>query len=301
MFKNATVYRISPDWVAGLPHIEESLAKHQFGDCGQTQQESSGWVPPRAGNGALAETVAGQIFLTLRTDTRKVPADVLEKQIEEICTTIEDETGRRPGKKHRKELKEQALLELLPQAFIKTSETMVWIDRKNDLLVVDTATQARADYVTSMVIRSLDGMALSLLNTDKTPSVAMTGWLHFGEADTPFQLGRELELHAFDETKAIVRYSNHNLDTDEVKQHIVAGKAPTRLALTWDGRVSFVLTESGHLRKLSFLDVVFENTSREDNADAFDANAAIFTGELGKLIPDLVDALGGEQKLSAAE
>lgn len=300
MFKNATIYRITPDWVAGTPYIEESLAKAPFSECGQTKQDSSGWIPPRAGNGALAESIDGQLFLTLRTDTRKVPADALDKRVEEICNKVEQETGRKPGKKHRKELKEQALIELLPQAFIKTSETMVWIDRKNCLLVIDTANQSRADFVSSMLVRSLDGMTLSFLCTEKSPSATMTGWLHEGAADTPFQLGRELELHACDESKAVVRYTNHNLDTDEVKHHIVAGKAPTKLALTWDGRVSFVLTESGQLRKLALLDVAMESRSSDHNADAFDADAVLFTGEMRKLIPDLIEALGGEQRLGAA-
>jgi len=41
---------------------------------------------------------------------------------------------------------------------------------------------------------------------------------------------------------------------------------PTRLALTWDSRLSFVLTEGMQLKKLSFLDVVFEGTSKGKEA-----------------------------------
>ena len=66
----------------------------------------------------------------------------------------------------------------------------------------------------------------------------------------------------------------------------------TKLALTWRGRVSFVLTEALQLRKLSFLDVVFEGS--ENDADALDADVAIMTGELTNMLPELVDALGGE-------
>jgi len=57
--------------------------------------------------------------------------------------------------------------------------------------------------------------------------------------------------------------------------------------------VSFVLTEGLQLKKLAFLDVVFEGAS-SDKDDGFDADAAIATGELSKLLPDLIDALGGE-------
>ena len=97
-----------------------------------------------------------------------------------------------------------------------------------------------------------------------------------------------------------MRYSRHPLDTDEVKQHIQAGKVPTRVALSWRDRVSFVLTEALQLKKLAFLDVVFEGDGaparggKVDKSEAFEADVAISTGELTQLIPDLLEALGGE-------
>jgi len=66
----------------------------------------------------------------------------------------------------------------------------------------------------------------------------------------------------------------------------------TRLAMTWEGRISFIMTDSLVIKKLAFLDVVFEG-HKQGKEDAFDADVAITTGELSKLIPDLIDALGG--------
>lgn len=62
--------------------------------------------------------------------------------------------------------------------------------------------------------------------------------------------------------------------------------------MTWDDRVSFLLTEGLQVRKLAFLDTVFEGTKADDGG--FDTDVAIATGELVKLIPDLIEALGGE-------
>ena len=76
---------------------------------------------------------------------------------------------------------------------------------------------------------------------------------------------------------------------------------PTRLALSWDGRVSFVLTETLQIKKIAFDDVVFESHKGSANHqdEAFDADAAIATGELCKLIPDLIEALEGEMEPGA--
>ena len=113
-----------------------------------------------------------------------------------------------------------------------------------------------------------------------------------------FSIDRECELKSADESKAVVRYARHPLDIEEVQQHIQQGKLPTKLALTWDDRVSFMLTEGLQVRKLSFLDTVFEGTKADDGG--FDTDVAIATGELVKLIPDLIEALGGEAESGVA-
>jgi recombination associated protein RdgC len=91
----------------------------------------------------------------------------------------------------------------------------------------------------------------------------------------------------------VVRYARHALDTEEVRQHVQSGKLPSRLALTWNSRVSLVLIENLQIKKLAFLEVVFDNASSGKD-DGFDADTAIATGELRKLLPDLMEALGGE-------
>ena len=113
-----------------------------------------------------------------------------------------------------------------------------------------------------------------------------------------FTVDRECELKAADEEKAVVRYARHPLDIEEVQAHIAAGKLPTKLALTWDDRVSFMLTEGLQLKKVSFLDTVFEDKAADDGG--FDTDVAIATGELSKLIPDLIEALGGEAESGIA-
>ena len=296
MFKNLTVYRVGPEWQATLAQIEEGLAAARFAECGATQPQSLGWVAPRGtAHGPLVEAVGGQWLMMLMVERKALPSAVVKRRTDELAQQVEQASGRKPGKKQTKELKEQATLELLPMAFTKRATLKVWIDAKQRLLMVDASSPARAGEVVTQLIKSLDGLALTPLQTTESASVAMSGWLLTGEPPAVFSVDRECELKSEDEMKSVVRYARHPLDIDEVRQHIATGKRPTRLALTWQGRVSFVLTETGQIKKIDFLDVVFEGRGRTDKADdAFDADAAIATGELVQLIPDLIDALGGE-------
>ena len=291
------MYRIGPDWRATAAEVEACLQDAHFIECGPSQDKSLGWIEPRgADHGPLLEVVANQWLMKLMTETRALPASVVKRKVDERVTQIEASTGRKPGKKETRDLKDDIRLELLPMAFTKQASTMVWIDRKANLLLIDAGSQARADDVVTLLVQRLPGLALTLVNTQVSPSAAMADWLVSQEAPQGFSVDHACELKAADESKAVVRYTRHALDTDEVKQHIEGGKMPTRLALTWNDRVSLVLTEGLQLKKLAFLDVVFEGTTAGKD-DGFDADVAIATGELQKLLPALLAALGGETPL----
>lgn len=287
------VYRIAATWSASLEQMEEGLSKDRFVSCGATQEKSVGWVEPRGqAHGPLVEAVAGHYLLKLMIETKAVPAAVVKRKADEQAKQIEATTGRKPGKKETKELREEAKQTLLPMAFTKQSSVTVWIDPEARVLVVDAASQGKADEVTTYLVKSLEGMALELLQTTTSAAVAMSEWLTNGEGPENFSIDRECELKSMDEEKSVVKYARHPLDIEEIRQHIAVGKQPTKLALTWDDRVSFLLTENFQIKKLNFLDVVFEGTAKED--DGFDTDAAIATGEMSRLLPQLLLALGGE-------
>ena len=300
MFKNLTVYRIGPGWAADSAALAAGLEKMMFVPCGATQPVAAGWAPPRgAAHGPLVEAIGAQWLMKLMIEQRVLPSAVVKRRLDERAAQIEQATGRKPGKKQAKELKEEIVLEMLPQSFTKQAAIKVWLDPKQRLLMVDATSPAKADEVITHLVKALDGISLAPLHTAQAPAAAMSEWLTSGAAPAGFSVDRECELKSADETKSAVRYARHALDIDEVRQHIAAGKLPTQLALTWQGRVSLLLTEAMQIKKIAFLEGVFEG-GKPAKDEAFDADAAIATGELGKLIPDLIDALGGEHELGVA-
>ena len=291
------LYRIAPGWAPTRASMEAGLEPARFVECGPSQEKSVGWTEPRGeAHGPLVEAVAGQLVLKLMVEVKIVPGSVITRKAKERVAHIEATTGRKPGKKETRDIKDDLRLELLPMAFTKQASVGVWIDPAARLLVIDAGSQAKADEVVTMLVQCLDGFAVTLIDTTTSPAVAMAQWLTTQEPPQGFSVDRECELKSADESKSVVRYSRHPLDIDEVRQHIESGKQPTRVAMTWDSRVSFVLTEALQIKKVAFLDVVFENASGSSKGkdDGFDADVAIATAELQKLIPDLLMALDGE-------
>ncbi len=305
MFKNSCYFRIADGFdLPALPVLENALQKTRFVPCGPTQAESSGWVPPRgAKHDQLAELVGGQLILKLCTEKRAVPSSAIKAGVEEKIERYKKETGQeRVSGRAKKEFKEEVLLDLLPRAFTKRANTLLWLAPELRLLVVDSGTLAGADRIVSALLASLldipgvgSALDLQLIPTELSPSAAMAHWLSTREAPYNFTIDRDCELKTPDDQKSSVRYARHTLDIDEVAQHIAAGKVPTQLAMTWNERVSFVLNDTGQVRRIKLLDVVMEGVDKPGkDDDGFDADAAILTGELAGLIPDLLAALGSE-------
>ena len=303
MFKNVIVYRIDQWEQPPMAELEARLDAARFVECGASQQESFGWVEPRGEkHGPLVENVGGQWILKLCTETRAVPGGAVKTQLEARLDKIEHETGRRPKGKQAKELKEEVVHELLPRAFPKRGNTPIWIDLKSNLVIIGAGSAKKADKIITLLTELLSGgIRLELVQTQQSAATAMAEWLSSKEPPAGFTIDRECELKQPDSEKALVRYARHTLDIDEVGEHIKQGKMPTQLALTWDNRVSFVLTEQFAIKKIKLLDVVLEGKEAAGKGDNnFDADVAIATGELAQLIPGLVDALGGPLKLGEA-
>ncbi len=294
-FRNLQLYRLPTSWAIDLASLEEQVARGPFVRCPSNQPLSRGWVAPRR-DGALVFALDRQWLLALAVEQRLLPSSVVIEEVRERAEAIEAQQGYAPGRKQLKELRERVTEELMPRAFTRRRSTFVWIDPQNGWLCVDASSPARAEEVIEHLRHCLDDFPLTLLHTRLSPQSAMADWLAGGDAPAGFTIDRDCELKASGDEKSAVRYVRHPLEGDEIKAHLANGKLPTRLALTWDDRISFVLTEKLEIKRLAFLDLLKEQAERSaEHADEqFDADFALMTGELSRFLPQLVAALGGE-------
>ena len=296
-FKNLQIYRLPRPWQIDLAKLDEQLARGTFARCASNQPMSRGWVPPRK-DGALIYSSNRQWLLALAVELRLLPAGVVNDEVRERAEKLTEEQGYSPGRKAMRELKERVTEELMPRAFTRKRITNVWIDPQNGWFIVDAGSPAKAEEVIEHLRFCLDEFPLQLLHTNVSPQAAMADWLAGGEASAGFTIDQDSELKSSCEGKAAVRYVRHPLGDevgDQIKAHLAAGKLPTKLALTWDERISFVLTDKLEIKRLAFFDLIKEeaNQSAQNADEQFDADFALMTGELSRFLPALVDALGG--------
>jgi recombination associated protein RdgC len=295
-FRNLQIFRLGSDWNYSTEALGQALQTGIFQGCGATDRNARGWVPPRGEDGELVFSVARQQLIALGIEQKLLPVSVVRQYAQAKLEQIEVAQGYKPGRKQRREITDQVETELLPRAFVKRGLTYVWIDPLNRWLLVDASSPTRADEVMEQLKLSLGELPLTLVKTQLAPATAMTQWLAAGAAPGSFTIDRDCELQAAADERPAVRYVRHSLDSDEVRNHIASGKSATRLALTWNDRVSFVLTEQMQVKKVSFLDMIKEDAERQaENADdLFAANFTLMSGELSQLLAQLVEVLGGE-------
>jgi recombination associated protein RdgC len=300
-FKNLQIYRLTAPWTMSSEQLEAALAPQTFAPCTSLDMQTQGWVSPRD-NGMLVHTVNRQMLLQLGTEKKLLPSTVINQVSKARAVELEEQQGFKPGRKQMKELKEQVTDELLPRAFSIQRSTRVWIDPVNGWMVIDAAGAAKADEVFKLLLKSLETLPFASLHTERSPLSAMTDWLAADEAPAGFTVDQDTELRSTGEGKATVRYVRHTLEADDVRRHIAAGKQCTRLAMTWADRVSFVLTEALAIKRVAALDVLKENaeSSTKNEDERFDTDFALMTGELAKMISELVEALGGEEQQKKA-
>lgn len=295
-FKNIFIYRLSDVTNIDAATLQTQLALKPLMPCSGLDKQSQGWVSCR-GDDHLVHVANQHMLLALGVEQKLLPASIINRFAKERVADIEAQQGYKVGRKEQKDIKQAITDELLPRAFALQRTTYAWLDLLNERLIIEAASAAKADELLGQLGKTVDTLPLQLLKTRLSPVAAMTGWLAGENAPAGFTIDRELELRSSDESKATVRYANHTLEGNEILAHISGGKRVTRLGLTWNDRISFVLNENLQIKRIEFLDIIKEESSKiADNKDEmFELDFILMSGELAKMLSDLTEALGGEE------
>ncbi|EON90749.1 recombination associated protein [Marinobacter lipolyticus SM19] len=300
-FRNARVFRFTKPFDITAEALEEKLQSDVFKPCGPQETTRQGWIPPLGKHSdMLVHSTNGYHLIALRKEEKILPGPVVKELVEERAEAIEIEQGRKVRRKEKDEIKEQVMLEMLPQAFSKNRRCFAYLAPKDGVLVVDAGSSKQAEDLASFLRKSLGSLPVRPPAVEQAPAFTFTGWLN-ETVDLPatVTLGSECELKDPSEDGGVVRCKGLDLQADEIRNHLDTGMQVTKLAVTWDDSLSFVLDEELGIRRLKFGDTLQEKLDDVDADDAaarFDAAFALMTLELARLIPGLLEALGGEDR-----
>jgi recombination associated protein RdgC len=298
-FRNLTFFRFPS--TTKLDELDTGLDQCQLKPVGPLELSSRGFVSPF---GRDAEVLAGRqgdaVWLTVGGEDRLLPGAVVNEMLARKLDEIEQKEGRRPGGRTRKRLKDELITDLMPRAFIKPSRTDALLDTGHGVIAIDTSSRKSAENVCSEIRRALGSFPALPLNAEVAPRSVLTGWVVGEPLPDGLTIGEECELRDPVDQGAVVKVQRMDLHSDEIARHLETGKQVTRLALSLDDHVSFVLGDDLVVRKFKLLDGAvdeLESTDRDDMRAELDARFALMSAEVKRLFAVLESAL----KLSKAD
>lgn len=304
-FRNLTLFRIPASVCEGLADqaaLEASLSGHALRDCGPLEMQSHGFVSPHGRTGTeLTHRVGDFTLIALGQQAKILPSAVVAEFLAERIAEVQEREDRRVGARERKRLKEAVTTELLARAFIRPSRVQAYIDHVQGWLVIDTASRKVAEDVVTALREALGTLPVMPMAPEESPRACLTGWLVKDDPPAPLTWGDECDLRDPIEAGATVTCRRQDMATDEVRDHLKAGKQVFRAGFDFDERMTLVLGEDLTVRKLRFLDTVLDEIGEGATESAraeLDARFALMTLELRRLLAWIDETFGVPQSES---
>ena len=295
-FKNLQLYRLGQAFELTPEVFEERLLADEFKGCNSMDMLTHGWAPPLGRHGQqLVHAANGYIMVCLRKEEKIIPAGVVKQLLDDKVATIEAAEAREVYRREKMRMKEEIIVDLLPRALTRISNLFAYIDVRNDLIIVDSSSAAKAETLIGQLRNTLGRFPATPVKIKQSLSALMTRWLNGEPLPRDFVLGGDCELKHPDPEGGVINCKHQDLEAGEIRNHIKNGKFAVKLALQWKERLSLVLHEDMSIKRLRFEDVIKEAESdADDPVSQFDLDYSLMVLELAEFFPQLLDALGGE-------
>lgn len=299
-FRNLIFYRFEPPAGLTQEHLEQALGAHPFTPCGSQEMNRSGWSHPvNEAEEMLAFSSNGFLLVNLMQEERILPSSVVREQLDERVALIEAEQSRKVYRKEKLQLKDEVILDLLPRSFTRRRRTEAVLMPQQGWILVNASSHKRAEELLNQLRQALGSLAVKLPQTQISPDKVMTAWLQGESMPSGWVLEDECELRDPMTEGSKISAKGQDLLCDEIGAHLEAGMLVKRLSLEWQQQIRFVLHEDLSLHRLRLSDEYREQLDADTPEEALaarDAELARLGLEYARLLPELLDAFGGEPR-----
>lgn len=283
------------------PEHQDTLATYLATDPSGGRRDSIGLQV--LGGQLLRDLDGTGVMFMLRLSKRNLPARVIQDRVAEMAADVEREAGRKPGRKERNAMAEDAELELLPRAFISHTYVPV-IFTKDNRLFVFTGTRSKTDHILTFLVHMLTELRIEFTITALAASIenSIETWmtskaLGVNDDDGEIQVTNFAVMKADEISK--IRVSDRSLAYKEVQTALTSGYRVSQIGLRHEkSQIGFRLDGDFVLRSITLgEDAAMEMKENAGDGD-FDevyAVAWLVATEMRNIVDDLIKDIRGAQ------
>jgi len=272
--------------------LTSKLVELAFTPCLPSSPKTMGWVSPIDDDeiASLSRTLNGCIMLCLQIEEKILPASVVTLALKEKVKKLEQADSRKMGKKEKLSLKDEVYQTLLPRAFTKLNRVYGYIDTRNNWLILNSTSPSKTETFLSMFKKVAGDDVITMFDITK-PSAVLTTWLRDKDYPKSFSIEKSCVLQDPNEQNRRIRAQQQDLFVESIQQLVKDGCAVMQLALCWNDRLNFILSDDFSLKGIHLAedDLAEIKDEAETKRAKFDADFFIMTEMYAALINDLLE------------
>ena len=291
-FKQIQLFQLADSANISVNNLLEKLKVFAFRPCLPSISSSTGWVSPvdsEDANSPLIRSINGYTMVCLQIEEKILPASVIRHELAKKIHKIEKEEDRKVRHSEKLTLKDELIMTLLPRAFSKFIKLYAYIDPKNHRIIFGTANAKRAEQFISFFNKTLTDNVCSIEINKISP--IMTHWLKNQDYPTSFSIEKSCVLQDPAQQGRVIRCQQQDLFTISVQSLIKDGCEVKQLAVNWQDRVNFVVSDDLSLKSIKFQEEILfqaKEMEAETKEQLFDADFLIMTDIISLVLNDLL-------------
>jgi len=292
-FKQVQLFQLTDSSAYSVEQFSEKLSALLFTPCLPSWPSSIGWISVVDEEGApLCRAFNGYMMFCLQMEEKILPSSVIRQALSDKVKQIELTQSRKVWSKEKLALKDEITMTLLPRAFSKLSRIYAYIDTKNQWLVLGTNNLKKTEQFMSLFKKSISEQVHPFELKKLAP--LMTSWLKEQSYPDSFSIEKACVLQDPNQQNRIIRCQYQDLFATGIQSLIKEGCQAKQLALLWQDRLHFSLSDTFMLHGIKFHEELLSESSDleiETKQQQFDADFLIMTETFSLFLKELLDLL----------
>lgn len=306
IFTNLLVYRMTEATAfhSRSDELNELLATKAARLPGPAELSCVGFSEPLGIDDEYVEHIrANTMTLCVNFAERMLPGKIVRQRVMAKVKEIEDNEERKVFAREKNQIKDSVVAEMLPRAFIDQKHVRVMII--GPYIVIDSTSAKKGEEILSLMRSVLGTLGVRPVNVKNTPIDPFTRWFTGEKLPAKFGLTGDFKANSQNDEIDSITGKGTSPETEGLSDLVAEfNRRVIVLGMTWrtsmDEKVSFTVNEMIGIKGIKWPDALMDMAAADageeaDKINLMRATMLLLSAEIGQLITDLLDALGGEE------